>query len=429
MSFPLRVLVVVAVLSLSEGFAPFKRWRTRRSASYQSAVSWSEVEAALPSADTGDAPPALTLYRDTNGWCPFCERILVALSAKQIPFEEVLIDLRNKPQWYLDMVPTALVPAIKFHDSGEIVYESLDIIKALDDRFPERQLMRDDEQVAAVMEENDKLVSAGFKFAYGVRNTTLSDEEKGRLPQEFVEQLDKLDARLAERGPFMLGSDLSAADIALLPIMERFRYQLPVTAGIKVYDASRPNIQKWFDSIDGLPAYRERITGDEVSWVLAASIFLQLFGTGDSEEGKALVDKALQEAEAALGRIAAESETVAELSKEPGSREAAAKLISNREAVIADATAADKEPKSQRALERLPASAAPVVSQVLRNAAARLVGVSPVPVDEKDSEIAAKAARFVASRVSAPRDVGAPAARVLRMALFQEEKAAQLKAA
>ena len=26
--------------------------------------------------------PALTLYRDTNGWCPFCERVWVALEAK-----------------------------------------------------------------------------------------------------------------------------------------------------------------------------------------------------------------------------------------------------------------------------------------------------------------------------------------------------------
>ena len=48
------------------------------------------------------------LRRDTNSWCPFCERVLCALVEKGIDFETVFIDLGNKPDWYLEMVPTAL---------------------------------------------------------------------------------------------------------------------------------------------------------------------------------------------------------------------------------------------------------------------------------------------------------------------------------
>ena len=29
--------------------------------------------------------PVLTLYRDTNGWCPFCERGWIGLEKKGIP--------------------------------------------------------------------------------------------------------------------------------------------------------------------------------------------------------------------------------------------------------------------------------------------------------------------------------------------------------
>ena len=29
--------------------------------------------------------PVLTLYRDTNGWCPFCERVWIGLEKKGIP--------------------------------------------------------------------------------------------------------------------------------------------------------------------------------------------------------------------------------------------------------------------------------------------------------------------------------------------------------
>ena len=34
------------------------------------------------------------LYRDTNAWCPFCERVWLALLEKDIPFDTVFIDLR-----------------------------------------------------------------------------------------------------------------------------------------------------------------------------------------------------------------------------------------------------------------------------------------------------------------------------------------------
>ncbi|KAH8069298.1 glutathione transferase [Aureococcus anophagefferens] len=37
------------------------------------------------SAAVEERAPALTLYRDTNGWCPFCERVWVALEKKGIP--------------------------------------------------------------------------------------------------------------------------------------------------------------------------------------------------------------------------------------------------------------------------------------------------------------------------------------------------------
>ena len=36
-------------------------------------------------AATATEEPVLTLYRDTNGWCPFCERVWIGLEKKGIP--------------------------------------------------------------------------------------------------------------------------------------------------------------------------------------------------------------------------------------------------------------------------------------------------------------------------------------------------------
>ena len=54
----------------------------------------------------------------------------MALLHKGIPFDVVFIDLRNKPDWYETIVPTKLVPAVRMRDSGDVVYESADIMKA-----------------------------------------------------------------------------------------------------------------------------------------------------------------------------------------------------------------------------------------------------------------------------------------------------------
>ncbi len=53
----------------------------------------------------------------------------MALLYKDIPFDVVFIELRNKPDWYETIVPTKLVPAVRMRDSGEVVYESADIMK------------------------------------------------------------------------------------------------------------------------------------------------------------------------------------------------------------------------------------------------------------------------------------------------------------
>ena len=66
----------------------------------------------------------------------FCERVWLQLLVKGIPHEEVLIDLRDKPAWYKELVPTALVPAVKFLDDGKLLWESADIMDEVERRFP-----------------------------------------------------------------------------------------------------------------------------------------------------------------------------------------------------------------------------------------------------------------------------------------------------
>lgn len=61
---------------------------------------WKMIENQLQEASDSaeeEQKPVLTLYRDTNGWCPFCERVWVCIRAKNLPYQERLISLFDKP--------------------------------------------------------------------------------------------------------------------------------------------------------------------------------------------------------------------------------------------------------------------------------------------------------------------------------------------
>ena len=75
-------------------------------------------------------------------------------------YDEKLINLQDKPQWYLDIVPTTLVPAIEWHDdnwkadtpgSGALVWESKDILEVLDAKFAATPLRSADDAAQGVV--------------------------------------------------------------------------------------------------------------------------------------------------------------------------------------------------------------------------------------------------------------------------------------
>lgn len=53
-------------------------------------------------------------------------QVWFALEEKNIPYDTVLINLQDKPEWFKKLVPTQLVPAVKIN--GKLVYESYDIL-------------------------------------------------------------------------------------------------------------------------------------------------------------------------------------------------------------------------------------------------------------------------------------------------------------
>lgn len=209
-------------------------------------------------------PPVL-LYRDSNSWCPFCERVWFALEEKQIPFETEFIDLSNKPKWYTDLVPTTLVPAAKIE--GKLVYESKDILLELEEHFGETLLPENPEENAIARQWIEDAETNGFRdIAYQfLRQPPEDAKELANLQAEFEAKLDEIEKTLGRYPkPYFL-STFSLVDIMYSPHLDRLAANLPVYRGYHIKGNPRfPLINVWFAALKKRPAYN-RVKSDNIT--------------------------------------------------------------------------------------------------------------------------------------------------------------------
>ncbi|MEH2287947.1 glutathione S-transferase family protein [Nostoc sp.] len=212
-----------------------------------------------------DTEPPVLLYRDTNSWCPFCERVWFALEEKEIPFATEFIDLTNKPKWYIDLVPTTLVPAAKIED--KLVYESKDILLALEERFGSTLLPENPEENAVARQwledaETNGIRDIAYKF---LRQAPEDPNELASLQAAFEAKLDELEQLLGKYpGPYFL-STFSVVDITYSPHLDRLAANLPVYRGYHLKGNPRyPRINAWFEALKQRPAYH-RVKSDDTT--------------------------------------------------------------------------------------------------------------------------------------------------------------------
>ncbi|KAK9115770.1 hypothetical protein Sjap_014717 [Stephania japonica] len=81
------------------------------------------------------------------GDCPFTQRVLLTLEEKNLPYDTKLVDLANKPEWFLKINPEGKVPVIKLDEKW--IGDSDAITQALDEKFPEPPLATPPEKASA----------------------------------------------------------------------------------------------------------------------------------------------------------------------------------------------------------------------------------------------------------------------------------------
>ena len=158
------------------------------------------------------------------------------------------------------------MPTLK--DGDFVVYESLAMMAYLDRKYPEPAIFGKTPEEAAliwqrVCECESYLVSAGDKvvrpmfFGKGLDHV----EQIQQAAQTIREELKSLDERLA-RSTWLVGGQISAADISLFPLVQLFLRAAskdaaqPFNLGLLPLSQGFPNIARWVQRIEALPNYQ-----------------------------------------------------------------------------------------------------------------------------------------------------------------------------
>ncbi|KAI1421617.1 hypothetical protein F5Y12DRAFT_787319 [Xylaria sp. FL1777] len=172
---------------------------------------------ALVTAKKHSKEDQLKLY--AASFCPFSQRVWIALEAKGLPYQYCETDPFKRPTQLLEANPRGLVPAIRQGDwaSGE----STVILEYLEDYDRGVPLLPTNPRLKAncrlwIDHVNAKIVPAFFAL---MKTPDLQKQTEyiDRLQSDILALVQAAD----ERGPYFLGGDLCLVDIHLAPFVLR----------------------------------------------------------------------------------------------------------------------------------------------------------------------------------------------------------------
>jgi glutathione S-transferase len=166
-------------------------------------------------ADSSTYPLLYTFRR-----CPYAIRARMALAYAQISVQHYEVDLKNKPQAMIIASPKATVPVLIVNE-GWVIDESIDIILwALTQSDPEGWLIPDLKTAC------DDLIHANdFIFKPILDNYKYPQKSSKKDPIYYrdhaTEYLNQLNSLLM-KNRYLLGNQISIADVALFPFIRQF---------------------------------------------------------------------------------------------------------------------------------------------------------------------------------------------------------------
>lgn len=188
--------------------------------------------------------------------------VRLTLEEKGIGYELVPVDIfasGGPPEWYLDLHPFARIPA--FEHGGFRLFETAAITRYVDEAFDGPTLQPANARDRGVMNQIIGLLDA---YAYrtmvwDISVERMSKPREGKVSDEALIASALVKAkiclaalvRLRSAGPWLLGDQMTIADLHAAPI---FAYFLQAPEGRALLD-EQPALLKWWGLISTRPSF------------------------------------------------------------------------------------------------------------------------------------------------------------------------------
>ncbi|KAL4189071.1 hypothetical protein AMTRI_Chr08g205140 [Amborella trichopoda] len=151
---------------------------------------------------------------DLLGDCPFSQKMLLTLEEKHLPYAMKMVNLSDKPKWFLEISPEGKVPLFKSDETW--VSDSDCITQLLEEKYPDPSLATPPEYASV----GSKIFPSFVKF---LKSKDPSDSSE----QALLDELRALDDHLKAHGPYINVEKICAADLSLAPKL----YHLEIALG------------------------------------------------------------------------------------------------------------------------------------------------------------------------------------------------------
>ena len=192
--------------------------------------------------------------------CPYVQRAAIVLLEKGVPFRRTLIDLDDKPDWFMAISPLGKVPLLKVTlDDGEstVLFESSVICEYLEETLPHALHPAG----ALVRAQHRGWMEFGSAILGDIWGYETAKDEGAALCKAAALKLkfDRVERALGE-GPFFAGERFSVVDAVFAPV---FRY-------FDVFDAltehgifaATPEVRAWRAALAARPSVRQAVDPD-----------------------------------------------------------------------------------------------------------------------------------------------------------------------
>ncbi len=195
---------------------------------------------------------------------PYAWRVLLALEVKQVPYTSRLIQFskdEHKTPEFLAMNPRGKVPVVRFGDFT--LYESTAILAWLDREWSERPIFGRDASEhgqiwRAVAEIDAYLQPKALRMARPIYFDSVEPEAVKAAAEATHTELGRIEGAL---GQTMVGDQVSAADIVLLPAVQLIlraaghERGVPLELGFLPLAERYPKLAAWLERMEALPGY------------------------------------------------------------------------------------------------------------------------------------------------------------------------------